>query len=172
MTNIFNCSICLQDHNENTNYFQCSENNNKHGNQIIHNICRLCFPKLMVESYDLAECPTCKAPARTEAVDPNLIISFGDMTSLDMSKVPIYNIFIHQNFNYHELSKYKIQYLNTKNQKIGLYFYNGMPKQLGGNFICVDGFLYSYDEKKDEYCVAINKGKFQFWDTTRLQIKF
>lgn len=136
-------------------YFSCT---------VYHGLCTDCFNKI---SYNLKTCcPLCNAELRNECKSPKNLSKL-DIFSLDTTKILQKYVFIHQNFQLDP--KFKTLKIKNDCELLEFYIQNGTFAMYDGMFICKDnGFLYTYDEEYEMYHLAVKKGKYQFWDVSRI----
>lgn len=155
----YTCIICLNTHSNNIKYFDCSKN---------HNLCFLCINNLLNSNIE-PECPLCRAKMLFYYKKPSEFTK-KELTKIDKSKILQFNIFIHQNFILNP--SYVPMEIKTNEQNIRLYSLKGSLVKFSNLYICEDGFMYDYDEQYDCYFLAVKKGKFQFWDSSRIRLHF
>lgn len=133
------CVICLTSDRSIQKYFEC--------NKYSHDICKECFKKLRIMSSINSTklvCPLCRATVLNEAKDINQL-NDQEIYALDVSKIPLLQIYILQSFHLSEIRNM----IPVNNNQI--MFYTGIDGnfiRFKDSFICANGFLYKYNEKK------------------------
>ena len=156
---LYTCNICLNNHANNVKYFDCSKD---------HNLCFLCINTLLNSKADQEpECPMCRAKMLFYYRKPSTFTK-KELTTINKAKILQFNIFIYQNFILNP--NYVPMEIKTSNQNIVLYSLKGGLAKFSNLYICVDGFMYDYDEQHDCYFLAVKKDKFQFWDFSRIRL--
>ncbi|MGL5936540.1 MAG: hypothetical protein ACRCZI_13080 [Cetobacterium sp.] len=152
---IYNCIICLEEHPNDRLYFKCEKP---------HRLCAVCINQLIVKNT-ASTCPLCRAEFCNEMIPPSSLKD-EDIIDLNIDAIPIKNIFIHQHVDFYK--KYQITTLNNNNDTLELYSKNGNLVMYMGMFISTNGFFYTYNQSLSTYQLAVKKGKYQFWDLSKI----
>lgn len=168
------CSICYVNVTTPMEFFTCRKNYEK-TTEIkypFHIICTKCIEQHLLSNTNT--CPSCNADLCNEQKHPS-ILTAKELFHINKKLIPQKNIFIHQNFVLNANAKMTtLIFDNTDKKKstikISLYNLNGAIMQYLDMFVCADGFLYKYDPKYERYHIAVQKGKFQFWDISRISL--
>lgn len=160
------CNICYTENTDGIKYFKCLKN-------YYHNICYDCFDRMREDMYredqkNILKCPTCKAHILNECKYPTTL-SLKELVEIDTKKIYKQNIYPHMYFK--KNPECKLLTIQSNNKIMKFYSLNGKMEQFNGMFICSDGFLYRYDNNYDIYYIGVTKGKYQFWDNTRVNIQ-
>lgn len=134
-----------------------------------HIICNKCFIR---QSLIKNICSICKAKLCKEHKNPQSL-EVDELCTLDKRKIPQRNIYVYQNFELPPHAKIMtVDFDNSSGKSIIMKLYS-----LGGKFmeyksmlVGEDGFLYSYNTQYERYHIAIQKGRYQFWDASRISL--
>lgn len=152
------CTVCYEVDIAKIKFFHCSKP---------HNLCLGCLNNMKKLNKSVVKCPQCGADMCAEFKNPGLLTK-SELALIDLKKINMKDVFIHQNFALDNNSKLMDIVINNK--KITLYSLHGTLSMYAGMFICNNGFLYKYNEDADEYHVSVQQGKYQFWDMSRICI--
>ena len=168
------CTVCYIQNLKKIQFYKCLK---------YHNLCESCFDKsnnitnnndpddsdndTNKNTNDTNTCPTCRSSINLEFKHPSKL-TLTELSKINLTLIRTRYIFIHQNFELLKKNKFA-KILSDKND-LEIVLKKGTFATFLGLYVAKNGFLYDYNTDHDIYYPAVHRGKFQFWDISKVSI--